>query len=272
MGRAFGSIRRKCHQIRPEELHWSIIYAEEHRGVIGGLPWCASATVPVGGTSPPLRERAKMVDLEELREKRPWKRLLHGVVFFLLSSLLGCDGEECNYGATRCDDNAAEYCRAAGDGGGNEWQSRACGDAFCRGSADGRLTFCAQTSERVPECGTGSRSVCRGNEVIDCEDGYVVHAFDCTTGSAFPKSDGPSADGVLRYASADGGHCVAPAADVAFCAPTLEPEVPPCIQGQYVSICEDGDVLFCAYGYPIKRRTCRAGCSPYSTESAHCDS
>jgi hypothetical protein len=192
-------------------------------------------------------------------------------LIFLSAVASGCDGngDECSYGDVRCLGNTAQSCERR-DGAGDYWQSSSCGDSFCKTwEEEPPFVFCAQSSSRTPVCGRGVRSLCRGNEVVDCRDGYVVHTLNCTTGRVFPETSAAQPETILENATARTGYCRS-AVNIAFC--SLDPEpTPVCKDLPETSVCSENTLVICSADYAIYRHECTRTCSTNRDGVGYCD-
>jgi hypothetical protein len=176
----------------------------------------------------------------------PSLRLMIGS-FWAALLVSACGGDECVLGEVRCMGNRPELCVAPEEGADPRWIPTSCEAGFCREPSEpNSAALCAQTEQPVPECGDGQRSLCRGNEAVDCRDGYVVRALDCTTGAVFPASASPQ-PGVPD------GFCMT-LLDGAFCA--LEEVENPLCNGASFAVCDGNELLSCLAGFVYARSSC----------------
>lgn len=187
-----------------------------------------------------------------------WKRaclapaLTHPLLGMAILPGCGDAGEQCTESEVRCEGNEIQVCTREDHDGRLYWAKRSCAPGVCKLSQTPRGPFCARDSEPDARCADGqARSLCAGNEVLNCREGFVESSLDCTTGAAFPSyKPGLPAIGP----SADSGFC-STTAGRSFCA--IEPG-PNQSCGTSDEACDGDDVLDCNGEYATARYPCGA--------------
>src|SRR5262245_28287026 len=163
----------------------------------------------------------------------------------------GC-GDECSQGATRCVNNAVQFCAAATGANGYAYAptwhaSEDCGAEAATCIQPRQTAFCALSTDQDPLCaGTSTLGICGGDDVVQCIEGYRIFAYTCGTG------DGQS--GFTKCVVPDAGRavCVSPEAmadDVCARAGTVE---------TVTSYCAEGGIrVYCLAGLAVARTACQ---------------
>jgi hypothetical protein len=169
------------------------------------------------------------------------------------AGLFGCDpGDKCTVGQTRCGAagviqscvlNTSDSCDRGGDtpdlmfgcssSQPGVWDDTGSCDPSqsCVNTRDGAR--CALAPERDPRC-AGDGTICSGNAVVDCFDGYLFPGQDC----------GP-------YDT-----CRAPMPDCAYCSDGTGVADPACLKQQ--SVCSENSLYTCSCGDRTAPTDCTA--------------
>jgi hypothetical protein len=152
----------------------------------------------------------------------------------------------------RCENNRAEVCQSqeTGDGSIYVWSRTDCGEGSCQLSREAQpFPFCTIGKQPDARCALASESsLCEGNVLLGCHDGFLVSSTDCSGGPSEIIS-GPAAGTPAFCVTAHGS---------AFCAAEEQPN-PLCAKDDgYGRACDGNDMLQCLDGYLMDRSTCPA--------------